>query len=90
MKLNELKNGELDNVVKMYIEHRKELYKLVSVEDFMESCIKRCEYCGELFVDDLFKTRCPECDEQLLEIEECEETQWEHNWNDGFNNFRGE
>lgn len=52
MKINDFKGKELDKLVNLYIEERKNLFKLVSLEEFCERFVRKCEDCGELIVVD--------------------------------------
>ena len=58
MTFEELKKGELDDMVNKYIEIRPSLYKLVSFEEFLQ-IVRRCEVCGELCVLDEFDEELP-------------------------------
>ena len=58
MTFEELKKGELDDMVNKYIEIRPLLYKLVSFEEFLQ-IVRRCEVCGELCVMDEFDEELP-------------------------------
>ena len=58
MTFEELKKGDLDDMVNKYIEIRPLLYKLVSFEEFLQ-IVRRCEVCGELCVMDEFDEELP-------------------------------
>jgi Ca2+-binding EF-hand superfamily protein len=55
IKFNELTKEEIQEVTDMYIEIRDNLYGMISLEEFVEQLVRRCECCKELvLVDDYF------------------------------------
>lgn len=67
MKINELNERELQEVVKLWIETRDSFCWLITLEEFVTDYIRRCENCGEFVVLD-------DIDEELIK-----DTTWRGN-----------
>ena len=68
MTIKTLSKRDLETVIKLYIEERDSFCELVSLEEFVEEYVKKCEHCGEFFVTDMNYTVCEDC-EYLIEKE---------------------
>lgn len=69
--MNNLCSKDLDRVVELYIEHRKDFKGICTIEDFYEQFCHRCDTCNRIVcVLDM----CEECDviEEKNEFQEFE------------------
>ena len=69
MQINNLTKNELNTLMELYLEHKKDFYdyKELTIEDFAEQFCRRCDTCGRIIcVLDM----CEECDEKEEEDNE--------------------
>ena len=59
IKMNELNKKELQEVTDLYIKERDNYCDLITIEEFVEHYVGRCDNCGKFVVRD--------CSEDLLE-----------------------
>jgi len=59
MFLSDLNKKELDIVLDLYIDKRKDFKGLFSFEEFIENHIERCKFCNNIFYS---KELCENCD----------------------------
>lgn len=52
VKMNELNEKELQEVVKLWIETRDSFSWLITLEEFVKDYVRRCENCGQFIVLD--------------------------------------
>lgn len=60
IKMNELNEKELQEVVELWIETRDSFSWLITLEEFMKYYVRRCENCGQFIVLD-------DADDELIE-----------------------
>lgn len=60
IKMNELNEKELQEVVELWIETRDSFSWLITLEEFMKDYVRRCENCGQFIVLD-------DADDELIE-----------------------
>lgn len=88
MKFNELNKGELDEVVDAWLGFKIYTKDLVTLEEFCEHYVKRCEQCNRIVILDydesLDEGLCEDCYKDIIKNkvdysrdDERDELQWE-------------
>lgn len=64
MELKGLKDKDFDIALELYVEKRKEFKSIITIEEFIEQFLHRCDTCHNIIYDlDL----CEECDDKKEE-----------------------